>query len=196
MTGTSSPAEKIYETIVISTDATGEPHIAPFGIRERDGLVLIAPFRPSRSLDNLLAQGSATLSMTDDVRVFAGALTGRQDWPLRKANQINGFYLESALAHRELMLDRVIEDDVRPQLLFKVVHEVMHAPFKGFNRAQTAVVELAVLASRLHMLPREKVEAEMQYLQIAVDKTAGEHELEAWRWLIEKVTQFYAKERK
>jgi hypothetical protein len=195
MTGVSL-SEIIYETIVISTDANGAPHIAPFGVRERGGLVLISPFRPSRSLDNLLAQKTATLNMTDDVRVFAGALTGRLDWLLNPANKINGFYLENALMHRELQLEHVIEDDVRPQLLFKVVHEQMHAPFKGFNRAQAAVVELAVLTSRLHMLPKAKVETEIRYLQIAIDKTAGEHELQAWGWLMEKVTQYYAKEQK
>ncbi len=37
MTTITSPAEMIYETIVISTNADGEPHIAPFGVRERDG---------------------------------------------------------------------------------------------------------------------------------------------------------------
>lgn len=196
MTSISPPVEKIYETIVISTNAAGEPHIAPFGIRERDGLVLIAPFRPSRSLENLLAQKTATLNLTDDVRIFAGALTGRQDWPLRPAAQIKGYVLGNALAHRELVLEQVIEDDVRPQLLFRTVHEQLHAPFKGFNRAQAAVVELAVLVSRLHMLSREKIETEMRYLQIAIDKTAGEQEREAWNWLLEKVAQFYVEERK
>ncbi len=192
----SPPSAIIYETIVISIDAGGKPHIAPFGVRERDGLVLIAPFRPSRSLDNLLAQKTATLSMIDDVRVFAGALTGHTDWPLNKANKVNGFYLGGALAHRELALVDVLDDATRPQLWFEVVYEATHAPFKGFNRAQAAVVELAVLSSRLHMLPKEKVEAEMRYLQIAIDKTAGEHELQAWSWLVEKVTQYYAEEQK
>jgi uncharacterized protein len=191
MSAVSSPAEMIFETIVISTDANGRPHIAPFGVRERDGLVLIAPFRPSTSLDNLLAQKTATLNLTDDVRVFAGALTGRRDWPTKPASHVAGLVLESTLAHRELTLDHVIEDEMRPQLFFKTVHEMTHAPFKGFNRAQAAVVELAVLTSRLHMLPREKIEAELQYLQIAIDKTAGPHELEAWQWLTDKIDRFY-----
>ena len=191
MTTITSPAEMIYETIVISTNADVEPHIAPFGVRERDGLVVIAPFRPSGSLDNLLAQKTATLNLTDDVRVFAGALTGRRNWPLKKASKINGFVLESALAHRELALVDVIENETRPQLMFKTVHHVTHGPFKGFNRAQAAVIELAVLASRLHMLPREKIEAELTYLKIAIDKTAGDRELEAWGWLIEKIEHYY-----
>ena len=57
---------------------------------------------------------------------------------------------------------------------------------------RSAVIELAVLASRLHMLPVEKIKAEMQYLQIAIDKTAGERELEAWSWLIEKIKNYEA----
>lgn len=69
----------------------------------------------------------------------------------------------------------------------------MHQAFNGFNRAQAAVIELAVLASRLHMLPKGKVEMELTYLQIAIDKTAGSRELEAWQWLIEKIDDYYKK---
>ena len=53
----------------------------------------------------------------------------------------------------------------------------------GLNRAQAAVVEGAVLVSRLHMLAPEKIDAELAYLRIAIDKTAGPSELEAWGWL-------------
>ena len=37
-------------------------------------------------------------------------------------------------------------------------------------------------------LPRDKIEAELAYLSIALDKTAGEAELEAWGWLMARVT--------
>ena len=62
-----------------------------------------------------------------------------------------------------------------------------HAPFGGFNRAQAAVIELAILVSRLDRLPPEKILTEIAYLKIAVDKTAGRKELEAWTWLMERV---------
>lgn len=179
--------EMIYETIVTTVDAQGQPHVAPFGIRERNGLVLIAPFKPSSSLDNFLRERTAVLNLTDDVRVFAGAFTARRNWQVRKAYHVAGFVLEGVLAHRELELVEVKDDDLRPELYFRVVHEATHAPFRGFNRAQAAVVELAVLVSRLHMLPIEKIEAEITYLEIAIKKTAGERELEAWGWLIERI---------
>ncbi len=62
--------------------------IAPMGIRRRGELVVIAPFRPSTTLDNLLGFGCAVVNYTDDVRVFAGCLTGRYDWPLVEAERV------------------------------------------------------------------------------------------------------------
>jgi hypothetical protein len=44
-----------------------------------------------------------------------------------------------------------------------------------------------VLTTRLNMLPPEKIEAELKYLEIAIAKTAGPRELEAWGWLMEKI---------
>lgn len=185
----------IYETVITTVNADGSAHIAPFGIRERDGMVIIAPFRPSTSLDNLLRTGRAVVNLTDDVRVFAGALTGRRDWPVRRATQIDGYVLEAALAHRELELAEIKEDPVRPELSFRIVHEATHAPFRGFNRAQAAVLEAAVLVSRLHMLPPEKIASEIKYLTIAIDKTAGEREQQAWDWLIERIENYNAAQR-
>ncbi len=40
------------------------------------------------------------------------------------------------------------------------------------------------------MLPPEKIDAELEYLMIAISKTAGLREEEAWGWLTEKVEVF------
>ena len=88
-------------------------------------------------------------------------------------------------------MEHVQEDEQRPRFHCRVVHAASHAPFQGFNRAQAAVIEAAILASRLHMLPREKIERELGYLQIAVEKTAGPREHEAWRLLVEKIEEHY-----
>jgi hypothetical protein len=183
--------EKIDEIILISENADGTPHIAPFGMRERDGLILIAPFRPSASLDNLISGRPASINATDDVRVFAGALTGRRQWPVNKLD--GAWVLSSALSYRSLKLAKVEEDEQRPHLYFEVKKEGNLKPFQGYNRAQAAVIELCVLVSRLNRLPLEKILVEMEYLQIAIDKTAGEQELEAWGWLLEAVENHRAK---
>ena len=76
--------------------------------------------------------------------------------------------------------------------MMTVLESGTHGAFMGFNRAQAAVIELAVLVSRLHMLPIEKINQEMQYLQIAIDKTAGERELQAWQWLVDRISNHLA----
>jgi uncharacterized protein len=182
----------IRETIVTTVGATGAVHIAPLGlIAEGDGWV-VAPFRPSTTLENLRAVPFAVANHTDDVRVFAGCLTGRFSWPTVASERVPVPRLAAALAHEELAVARITEDAQRPRFHCRVVHAVAHAPFRGFNRAQAAVVEAAILVSRLHMLPREKVERELAYLDIAVGKTAGPAEHEAWGWLMDKVRAHYA----
>ena len=181
----------IIESIITTLGPGGAPHIAPMGVIWRDDHPILAPFRPSTTLDNLRHNGSAVINHTDDVRVFAGCLTGRRDWPLKPAERIDGRVLQGALAHQELRVERVEEDEQRPRFNCRVVHESAHGAFKGFNRAQAAVIEAAILVSRLHMLPRDKVEREMAYLDIAVSKTAGPREREAWAWLTQRITQFY-----
>ena len=182
----------IYETIVSTINGQGDAHVTPFGIRMQDGLVVISPYKPSTTLQNILSTGQAILNLTDDVRVFAGALVGRRVWSLLPAEKIMGYRLADTLAHRELKLLKVEDDLVRPQLFLEVVHAAQHAPFQGFNRAQAAVIELAVLVSRLKRLPMEKIQQEMDYLRIAIEKTAGARELEAWSWLVEAVENHQA----
>ena len=182
----------ISETIIISQDAIGAVHVSPFGIKHEGDFVVISPYKPSTTLDNILATKHAVMNLTDDVRVFAGALIKHKAWNLLQANKIEGFRLADCLAHVELRLVEVRENATRPQLVMQKVFEQNHRPFKGFNRAQAAVVELSILVSRLDMLSKEKVMTESAYLQIAIDKTAGERELEAWSWLLEKMHTFYA----
>jgi hypothetical protein len=177
----------IWEVIVTSVSPAGTVHIAPMGIREEADYVLLQPFRPSTTLDNVLAAGSAVVNYSDDVRIFAGCLTGRREWPTLPAEAVAGRRLEAALAHRELALERVEDDAVRPRLWCRSVTFRSHAPFRGFNRAQAAVLEAAILVSRLDLLPREKVDAEIEYLTIALSKTAGAAEREAWSWLMERI---------
>ncbi|MGI8723979.1 MAG: DUF447 domain-containing protein [Methyloceanibacter sp.] len=181
----------IRETIVTTLNEQGKVHIAPLGlIADGDGWI-IAPFRPSTTLDNLRTTPFAVANFTDDVLVFAGCLVGQKDWPTRAAERVPGAVLDASLAHAELQVREIEEDDLRPRFHCRIVYEANHAPFKGFNRAQSAVIEAAILASRVHMLPREKIEQELAYLQIAVEKTAGPREHEAWRLLIEKIEDHY-----
>ena len=177
----------IRETIVTTRSKDGTVHIAPIGLIQDGECWVIAPFRPSTTLDNLQDNPHAVANYTDDVLIFAGCLTDRRDWPTRPAAKVHGAVLEASLAHAELAVEEVIDDDLRPRFRCRVVHQETHGPFRGFNRAQAAVVEAAILVSRLHLLPRDKIERELAYLEIAVTKTAGPRERQAWDWLMARV---------
>ena len=181
---------RIVETIVTTSNAAGEVHIAPLGLIEDGDHWVIAPFKPSRTLDNLRANPFFAASHTQDVRVFAGCVTERKSWPTVATTKIKGGRLAQCQSHWELKIEKIIEDEVRPRFLAKIVHVENHQAWEGFNRAQAAVLELAVLTTRLNMLPLEKIDNELKYLDIAISKTAGPNELEAWGWLMEKVTKW------
>lgn len=182
----------IVETIVTTRSLAGDIHIAPLGVTADGEQWIIAPFAPSRTLDNLRENPVAVVNHVDDVRIFAGCLTGRRNWQVRRADKVDGAVLRAALSHWELKVARVEEDDLRPRFYCDVLERVQHGPWEGFNRAQAAVIEGAVLVSRLKMLPVEKIESELAYLQIAISKTAGPREEEAWGWLMEKVDAWRA----
>src|SRR5438552_13604469 len=135
----------IREVIVTTVNARGQAHLAPLGMIAEDERWILAPFQPSTTLENLRQAPFAVANLTDDARVFAGCLTGRRDWPLTAANIVAAPRLEATLAHLELVVIEVREDALRPRFVCRVAHRASHAPFEGFNRAQAAVIEGAVL---------------------------------------------------
>ena len=164
----------IREAIVTTVNAQGEPHIAPsrpdrrrrahgfsrrFILRRRS-TICARRRSPSRT-------SPTTCASSPDAS--PGGATGRLP-PLRSSPR-RAWRRRSA--HLELVVVEVREHELRPRFVCRVAHRASHAPFQGFNRAQAAVIEGAVLVSRLHMLPRAEVEAELARLEIIVGKTAG-----------------------
>lgn len=177
----------IYEGIITTINADGSAHVTPMGFRRRDDGLHVAPFRPSQTLDNLIARPHAVMNLVDDVRVIAGCLTGRRDWPVVAATGIPGWRLADCLTHLELTVTAHEDDAERPHFRLAVQGEYTHRAFRGFNRAQAAVLEAAILVSRLDFIDADKLASEMAYLHIAVSKTAGENERTAWGWLVDAI---------
>ena len=70
------------------------------------------------------------------------------------------------------------------------MNEEIHRMYYGLNRAKSAVLELCILASRLGIIDDEKIKNEIKYLNIAIEKTAGRNELEAWKWLNDYINTY------
>ena len=182
---------KIHEVIITTCDKDSNHHIAPMGINIIDNTVIIKPFKPSKTLDNLRESKCAIVNFIDDVRVFAGIVTGvKREWCLEKVSDNKLMRLRDANSHFMLQVKTEIDDEVRPKISCDIIDRKAYKPFLGFNRAQFSVIEAAVLVSRLGRLPMEKIHKEIEYLKIGLDKTAGNTELEAWSWIEQKIKNF------
>ena len=74
----------IHEVIVTTKDSKDKVHIAPMGIRwlndnHNSKKIIISPFKPSTTLDNLMITKKAVINFIDDVRVFAGIVTKKKE---------------------------------------------------------------------------------------------------------------------
>ena len=182
----------IHEVIVTTISNEDIVHIAPMGIRFIDKQVVISPFKPSTTLNNITENNIATINFIDDVRVFAGIVSRhKKDWELSARTDLeivpnltltNTFY--------NVVVNEYQEDDKRPNIICDIKNSAVIKPFLGFNRAQFSVIEAAVLLSRLGMISMDKIDREIEYLKIGIDKTAGPHELEAWGWIQDKILSY------
>ena len=179
----------IRESIVITTDLKNKPHVTPMGITYDKNKLIISPFIPSKTYLNLKENPYAVINFTDDVNIFVDALLGKSNFKIKSTKEIKSFYLENALSYVEVKVTKFIENKIRPKFECKILKETSLGSFKGFNRAQLSVIEAAILVSRIKILPVTKIKKEINYLKIAVDKTAGKKEKIAWTKLIKKINQ-------
>lgn len=178
----------IIETIVTTVGAGGEVNVAPMGVEWGEERIVLKPFLETATFRNLVATGAAVVNLTDDVLLFARGAIGNPAFPTEPAAVVRGAVLAAACAWREVEVVAVDATPPRSRIETRVVHRGSRREFLGFNRARHAVLEAAILATRLHLIPAAEVRAEFARLQVIVDKTAGEREHQAMRELTEFVT--------
>jgi hypothetical protein len=96
--------------------------------------------------------------------------------PVRAAERVRGFVLADCCRYFEFVVKSVDDRSERVSIEAEVVHSGRVRDFFGFNRAKHAVVEAAILATRLHLLPPAEVAAEFAKLRVIVGKTGGPDE--------------------
>tara|TARA_B100000029_G_scaffold281247_1_gene275373 strand:+ start:10321 stop:10869 length:549 start_codon:yes stop_codon:yes gene_type:complete len=174
----------IRESIVITTDLNNKSHIAPMGVIFKKKKLFIAPYVPSKTYDNLIENPYAVINFTDDVNIFVDALLKKKKLKIKKTKKIKSYHLVNTLSYLEIKVENFFKSKLRPRFQCKILKETNLNAFKGFNRAQLSIIEAAILVSRINILPLTKIKKEINYLQIAVDKTAGINEKKAWNKLI------------
>jgi len=177
----------ILETIVTTLAEDGAVNCAPMGVEWGEDVIVLKPFIETATYRNVIATRAAVVHLVDDVRVFARAVIENPAYPTVPAVVVRGAVLADCCSWREVEIRSIDSTPPRSRLEGAVVHHGVRREFIGFNRARNAVLEAAIYATRLHLLPRAFVESELQRLQIIVDKTAGAQEFEAMALLTEHV---------
>jgi uncharacterized protein len=177
----------IVETIVTTVAADGTPNFAPMGVEWGDERIVLKPFLETATYRNVSATRAAVVNLTDDVRIFARAAISNPQYQSTAATIVRGVVLADCCSWRELEVQSIDATPPRSRIEMTVVHRGRRREFIGFNRARHAVLEAAIYATRLHMLPRAFIDSEMARLQVIVDKTAGPEEFEAMALLTEHI---------
>ena len=177
----------ILEGIVTSLGSQGELNVAPMGpiVDEAFSKLVLRPFRTSRTYENLKRRPYGVFHVVDDVLLLARAAIGDLPDPPEHfaAHKVPGRVLASACRWYEFEVDSCDDREERTRIEAHVVHSGRLRDVFGFNRAKHAVLEAAILATRLHLVPRAQIAADFERLRILVDKTAGPQEREAFKRL-------------
>ena len=169
----------IVESIVTTVAADGTVNCAPMGVEWGDDRIVLKPFLDTATYRNVTAVRTAVVNLVDDVRIFARAAISNPVYPTVPADVVKGVRLADCCSWRELEVRSLDSTPPRSRIETEVVHRGFVREFIGFNRARHAVLEAAIYATRLHLLPREFITSELERLQVIVDKTASPAEQEA-----------------
>lgn len=177
----------ILEGIVTTQNADGILNVAPMGpiVDSSMSVLQLRPFKTSQTYQNLKAHPQGVLHVVDDVLLLAKAAIGKlestpETFP---AERIDGVVLESACRWYEFEIEECDDTEERTRLKARVVHVGCIRDFFGFNRAKHAVLEAAILATRIQLIPRDELLTQFAALKIIVEKTAGSRETEAFQLL-------------
>ena len=186
----------ILEGLITTCSPDGQPHLAAMGpevdpVELKAGRIetlVLKPFATSQTARNLAATPAGVFQLTDDVLLLARTVAGSGPRPdFLPAGGIEGWRLADApmaLEFRVISADRSGE---RQRLVARVERVHQGRPLLGHVRARHAVVEAAILVTRLHMIPAPEIAARFAELRTLVEKTGGPEEHEAFSILAERV---------
>ena len=183
----------IIEGIVTTTAPDGRLHVAAMGpwvdhherAAGRLTRLVLKPFATSQTAQNLVRERCGVFHVSDDVLLLARVVAGRLEEPppSRPAAAVAGRVLADACQAWEFEVEAVDDSRERIELAARVVAEHAGRPFLGFHRAAHAVVEAAILVTRLHLIGRDEVRRRLADLAVLVEKTGGPREREAFALL-------------
>jgi hypothetical protein len=187
----------ILEGIVTTVCADDSVHIAAMGAAIDDSQsrsirrMELRPYQGTTTLANLERAGQGVFHVTDDVELLARAAIRRLDVlpQLMPAQAAEGWILSDACRWYALRVTKLDASGPRANVEADVVAEGRLRDFFGLNRAKHAVVEAAILATRVAWTPSDELRGSFGRLAVLVEKTGGAAEQRAFALLSDYVNQ-------
>lgn len=135
---------------------------------------------------NLKARREGVLHVMDDALLLAKSVLDQLDvsqLATRPAEKVFGRVLLDSCQYYEFQVTDLDDSGERTEIWAETVASGQNRPFFGWNRAKHAVLEAAILATRVAFLPLDEMIADYEKLFVLVEKTGGPAEFEAFRLL-------------
>ena len=146
--------------------------------------LVLRPFQTAQTYRNLKATGCGVFHITDDIELLSRAAVGQLDAPpLMPIEQFSCPRLIDTCRWLAFRVQSLDDSTDRTTIECVVVASGEVRPFFGFNRAKHAVLEAAILATRIGILPADEIRREFERLAVPVQKTAGNQERRAFEFL-------------
>lgn len=170
----------IVEGIVTTRNPDGSTNVAPMGplVDESWDRLTLRPFASAKTCVNLLRERRGVFHVSDDCELLARAAVDRwlappelaeiAGWPVPRLRDTCRWYAFD--------VEAIDDREARIRLECRVADRGAVRDFLGFNRAKHAVLEAAILATRVGMLDAAYVHSEFERLRVIVEKTAGPQE--------------------
>lgn len=174
----------IIEGLCTTRNADGSVNLAPMGpvVNAELSSFRFRPFQSSLTFQNLKRTGCGVFHITDDAALIARAAIHRvpQLPECFPAKTVAGDVLASACRWYEFEVVAINDSQPRTEIETRLTHVGHLREFWGFNRARHALLEAAILATRLHLISAAEIEQEFARLQTIVDKTASDADATAY----------------
>ena len=169
----------IVETIFSTISEAGDPNFAPMGIVRSGESVLVRPYGNTQTCRNLLSTGCGVANFSDDVLAYVQCGLYNAVLPNFPAITLPGVVFREACYWLELEVVSQAGTDERVEFQCRVLHKGRQRDFLGFCRASHAVIEAAIMATRLAFFSPEKAFDDLNHYIKVVEKTGGENEKQA-----------------
>lgn len=167
----------ILEGIVTTINDDGSVNISPMGpeVDEAMRRFVLKPYQSSTTYRNLRRSGQGVFHVTDDVELIARAAIGSIEIlpRLEQAQVVDGQILSDACRWYAFKVDQLDDREPRTRISCEVLGSGTLREFFGFNRGKHAVLEAAILATRVEFLGPDHILAEYERLAEWVRKTGG-----------------------